>query len=144
VALVLSVLVLKADAAPGDYHRVALPQIARQIRSYGRRGWFLGSWSFQYYAERAGLARIDQQALAVRTGDFVVGPYYGGNSTMPETLQRVCAFVVNLPGPPAPFGVLTMHPAGAGFYASVAGPLPFWRSHHPVEGILIWEVVKDP
>ncbi len=143
-ALVLSVLVLKADAAPGDYHRLALPQIARQIRGYGQRGWFLGSWSFQYYAERAGLVRVDQQALAVRTGDFVVGPYYGGNSTMPEALQRICAFIVNIPGPHAPFGVLTMHPAGAGFYASVAGPLPFWRGHHPVEGILIWQVVKDP
>ncbi len=143
-ALVVSVLLLKADAAPGNYHRVALPQIARQIQAHGGRGWFLGSWSFQYYAERAGLVRVDQRALAVRAGDFVIVPYYGANSGIPQALERLSVFIANLPGPDAPLGVLTMHGAGAGFYTSMAGPLPFWRGRHPVEGILIWQVVKDP
>ncbi|MBI1847507.1 MAG: hypothetical protein HYR86_11110, partial [Candidatus Rokubacteria bacterium] len=144
VACGASILLLPADAAPGNYHRLAVPQIARQIAAQGGRGWLLGAWSLQYYGERAGLVRVDERALAVRAGDVVVGPYYAANRAMPAALERSTVFVAHFPGPEAPYALLTLHGAGAGFYTSQAGPLPFWRAHYPVEGIMIWRVLGPP
>ena len=138
-ALVASV-VLWADSFPGEIYRRALPDIAAQARAEGRRGYFVGAWGFQYYAERVGFDRLDART-AVRPGDLIVQPYYAANNQLPRAIANRVREAADIPAPAPPFGVHTMNlNIGAGFHASAFGPLPYVRAHLPAEGIKVWLV----
>lgn len=141
VALALATVLLRSDTAAADFHRERLPVIARELASAGVRGRVLGAWSFQYYGERAGLARLDLLAPELRPGDVVLNPYFAANSAMPPALKARLEPVRTERGP-APLLRLQTVSVGAGFYSSVWGPLPFWIGE-TVEGVNVWRVARD-
>jgi hypothetical protein len=144
LALAVSAGVLRADGYAGEFYRRAVPQIAAQARAEGRRGLFVGAWGFQHYAERAGLARLNVDTPALVAGDIVLQPYYAANRELPRALAGRLERVANIAGPPPPLGIHTMNiNAGAGFYSSVYGPLPFFPAHLPSEGLIVWRVRGD-
>lgn len=140
VSTVVGFAVLRADSFAGEIYRRALPDIAVQARAEGRRGYFVGAWGFQYYAERAGFERLDARR-AVRPGDLIVQPYYAANNQLPPTIANRVEQAADIPAPAPPFDLHTMNlNVGAGFHASAFGPLPYVRAHLPAEGIKVWLV----
>jgi hypothetical protein len=141
--LVAAIVVLRADGFPGELYRRALPALAAQARSDGRRAYFVGAWGFHYYAEQAGLPRLDTKGPAPRVGDLIFQSYYAGNNELPPTLVPRLREVGNVAAPAPPFGLHTMNiNVGAGFHSTVFGPLPYFRAHLPAEGVIVWQVVR--
>jgi hypothetical protein len=86
-----------------------------------RRLWFQGHWGFQYYMEQDGATALDLQHLQLTQGDHIAMP--SGNSNvypLKEPVTELDTFSV-------PYSFLTTmdKQSGAGFYASLWGPLPF-------------------
>ena len=141
VTLAFGALLLRADGYAGDFHRRAASAIVEQ--SSGRRVFFLGGWGFQHYAERAGMRRLDSREPHVSPGDLIVQPYYTTNNHVPAMIAPRLARVGNLAAAMPTLGLQTMNPqAGAGFYSSLYGPLPFFAARLPADGAVIF-VVKE-
>ncbi|HEY2081716.1 MAG TPA: glycosyltransferase family 39 protein [Verrucomicrobiae bacterium] len=110
-----------------DYFLALAPQAAAGAvhSTYGNgshRLWFQGHWGFQYYMEKDGATALDLQHLQLTQGDYIAMP--SGNSNvypLKEPVTELETFSV------PPFGCLTTmdKETGAGFYASLWGPLPF-------------------
>ena len=136
-------IVLHADALPGEIHRAILPAVAEQAAAAGQQAHFVGGWGFYYYAERAGMRRLDQRAPASRAGDLIVEPYYTANNDLPKPLASRLQLVTDIAGPAPPLGVHTMNSwVGAGFYSSIFGPLPFAVGDGPAEGVRVWRQIE--
>jgi 4-amino-4-deoxy-L-arabinose transferase-like glycosyltransferase len=113
--------------AVADYFLAVESQVAAEVvhSAYGGKGhrlWFQGHWGFQYYMEKNGATALDLQHLKLTEGDYIAMP--SGNSNvypLKEPVTELDTFSV------APFGGLTImdRQTGAGFHASVWGPLPF-------------------
>jgi hypothetical protein len=110
-----------------DYSFAVAPQVAaRAVNSvYGNstnRLWFQGHWGFQYYMERAGATALDLQHLHLTEGDHIAMPSENSNIyPLKEPVTELETFTVPISG-----WVSTMNKeTGAGFYASMWGPLPF-------------------
>jgi 4-amino-4-deoxy-L-arabinose transferase-like glycosyltransferase len=110
-----------------DYLSAIGPQVAAGAihSAYGdgsHRLWFQGHWGFQYYMEKNGATALDLQHLQLAPGDYIAMPT--GNSNvypLKEPVAELETFSVPLAG-----GMTTMdRQTGAGFYASMWGPLPF-------------------
>ena len=135
--LALGIVVLFADGRAGDFHRRAVPAIVRQAG--GREIRFLGGWGFQHYAEQAGLHRVDARAPDLRPWELIVQPYYTTNNRIPAALDGRLKRVGNVAAAMPALGVQTMNPqAGAGFYSSVYGPLPFFPARLPADGVAVF------
>ena len=114
--------------ALADYFSAAAPQsLASAVQSLHpgsseHRLCFQGHWGFQYYMQKNGATALDLQHLQLKQGDYIAMP--SGNSNV-YPLKEPVAQLETLSAPP--FGSLaTMDKqTGAGFYASMWGPLPF-------------------
>jgi hypothetical protein len=144
LALVVSVTLLLADSAVGDFYRRAIPVVVKTVAARERGTvHFVGAWGFQHYAERAGLTKVNGDAPGVERGDLVLQPYYAANRDLPGDLEDRLEEHGRLTGPRPPLDVHTMNiNVAAGFYSSAYGPLPFTRARLPLEGILVWRVTK--
>ena len=124
----------------------AVRQSARQVWArYGhatRPLWFQGHWGFQYYLEALGASALDLEHSVADPGDHLAIPRNNSNlfdpnrfSANPQklTLRETLMF----PGP----SLLTTwnETLGAGFYASVWGPLPFVFGRVPPESVAIYD-----
>jgi len=119
--------VLAIWVTTADYFFASAPPIAaRAIQSaYGdknHRIWFQGHWGFQYYMQQNGATPLDLQKLGLTEGDYVAMPS-GNSNVYPLKEPMVELETFSIP----PFGSLTTmnEDAGAGFYASLWGALPF-------------------
>jgi hypothetical protein len=136
--IAVAVIVLRADALPGEIHRSIVPAIATQAAADGRQAYFVGGWGFYYYAERAGMRRLDLRAPASRRGDLIVEPYYVANNEIPAELEKRTHVVGDIAGPAPPFFLHTMNSwVGAAFYSTIFGPLPFAVGDRPAEGVRV-------
>ena len=143
VALLSAFALVRADSFAGEIYRRAIPAVAAQARSEGRKVYFVGAWGFQHYAEAAGFERLDAGGSAPPPGVLVLQPYYAGNNELPPPLIPRLRQVADLPAPAPPLDLHTMNiNVGAGYHASAFGPLPFVRAHLPAEGIKVWLVVR--
>jgi hypothetical protein len=141
VSLLAAIVVLRADDFAGELPRRALPKLGAQMRAEGRRPWFVGAWGFQYYAEAAGLERVDTRGAVPKTGDLILQPYYAANNQLPPMLAGRLREVGEVTAPAPPLGLHTMNlNVAAGYHSSAYGPLPYFRAHLPAEGIKIWVV----
>jgi hypothetical protein len=110
----------------GDFQLAATARDASslvQAKAQGRTVRFEGHWGFQYYMESWGAKPLDVVAMDFAPGDVVAIAY---NNTQIVGLPR------SKTGPTDRFEVGSALPAstmrsqaGAGFYASVFGPLPY-------------------
>lgn len=110
-----------------DYSFAAAPQVAaRAVHSAydgkNQRLWFQGHWGFQYYMEKDGATALDLQHLQLTQGDYIAMPSDNSNVyPLKEPVAELETFSVPTLGQ-----LTTMNKqSGAGFYASMWGPLPF-------------------
>src|SRR5262249_9632320 len=84
-ATALSAIVLvSADASLGDFHRSLGGTLSRVAQANAGQTFFSGSWGFQYYAERAGLRRLDLLRDRTRPGDLIAITDYVTTAVIPE------------------------------------------------------------
>ena len=123
LAAALSLMLTRADARLAETNRRAAEQLWIQYHQPGNTVWFEGHWGFQYYLEKAGGKAIDLNDPKKASGDILIIPANASNLYEPPMdLVRLLAKVDYLPDAHC----ATMNNlAGAGFYASVHGPLPF-------------------
>jgi 4-amino-4-deoxy-L-arabinose transferase-like glycosyltransferase len=118
----------------------AVRRCAEQICArYGRETgtlWFQGHWGFQYYMQSFGASALDVKHSPLRPGDDLVVPSNNTNLLPPNPERAELLEVLTVPGPR---WLTTWNTAtGAGFYASVWGPLPFAFGRVPPEGASVY------
>src|SRR5262249_54556590 len=110
--------------------------------------YFEGHWGFQYYMQRFGAKPADIRNSPFRSGDVVIIPENTTNSFGPPpnfllSDEKIINFELD-----QRFATMSQ-PLGAGFYASVWGPLPFSFGTVPPERYLVARLVpiaehRDP
>ena len=123
----LAGMALALAIAAGDYAQARAPQTAARAVNvaYGadtHRLWFQGHWGFQYYMEKHGATPLDLKHLQLSSGDYIAMPSDNSNVyPLKEPVVELKTFSV-----PVRSWFSTMNrQTGAGFYASLWGPLPF-------------------
>jgi len=115
---------------------VAVRQSALQTyERYGKGGqsvWFQGHWGFQYYLAELGGQAQDKRHPGFRDGDVLAVPLNNTNLDPPAAPRD--AFYVNGPRFLTDMNLY----AGAGFYSSADGPLPFIFGHVPPENVAVY------
>jgi hypothetical protein len=133
----LALLTARADFQLAD----AVRQSARQVwAKYGQTTkplWFQGHWGFQYYLEAQGALALDFKRSVVNPGDHFAIPRNNSNLLFPDPKKVTLREIVMVPGPA--WLATWNETIGAGFYASVWGPLPFVFGRVPPEGVAVYD-----
>ena len=139
----LSFAAVWSDARLANSAREAAAIISAEFRDSQHPMYFEGHWGFQYYMQRAGAKPTDVRKTVFHAGDILVIPENTTNSFGPPrgfVLSDIKMLGFDLPQP-----VATMsQPLGAGFYASVWGPLPFAFGRVPPERYLVARLAPVP
>ncbi len=120
--MALAIWVAFADFSFASASQTAAEAVDGAYGKGNHRAWFQGHWGFQYYMEKGGATALDLQHLKLSEGDYIAMPSHNSN------IQALKEPVVELDTFSVPFsGCLTTmnRETGAGFYASLWGPLPF-------------------
>jgi len=132
--------VLAIWVAAADYSFALTPRTsARAVTSaYGvdtHRLWFQGHWGFQYYMQKYGATPMDLQHVQIAPGDYIAMPSHNSNVyPMKKGVTELNTFFVPVRG-----WLSTMNgDTGAGFYASLWGPLPFAFGAAPPQTVTIF------
>jgi hypothetical protein len=136
IGLAASALLALLVAGSDFVLAVAVRQSARQTyERYGHGGqtvWFQGHWGFQYYLAEMGGQAQDKRHPGFRDGDVLAVPLNNTNLDPPAAPRD--AFYVNGPQFLTDMNLY----AGAGFYSSSDGPLPFIFGHVPPENVAVF------
>ncbi len=101
--------------------------------------WFQGHWGFQYYMAAHGFRALDLGNSKLPVGQLVVQP---GNNTnvfpLPKTYVRLVGSLVE----PPHFVAVMDRDAGAGFYTSLWGPLPYAFGGARPDRTTVLEVIR--
>jgi hypothetical protein len=138
---VLALLVARADFLLAEAVRQSAGEVAAKYERGRGTLWFQGHWGFQYYMDASGASAMDSEHFALKSGDNLVLPMnntglFPVNSGI-TTLREIIA--VSSPRLLATWNAK----AGAGFYASTEGPLPFAIGNVPLENVFVF-AVKTP
>ena len=132
----LSLLVARADFLLARAVRESARETCGKWRAGGRTLWFQGHWGFQYYMEKSGAMAIDLANPAVKIGDTFVVP--ANNTDFRPPKLDTAALRKTLPSPSPRLLTTWSLATGAGFYASVWGPLPFAFGRVPPEDVAVY------
>jgi 4-amino-4-deoxy-L-arabinose transferase-like glycosyltransferase len=135
----LALLVAWADHGLAGSAREASRQAAAWAGP--RTLWFHGHWGFQYYMERAGARPIDIRRSRLEPGQLVVAPEANTNPVS-FLAGSVAPRAVILPAGAPGFIATLDGRVGAGFYAHVFGPVPFYFGPVPPQRYLLLEVLR--
>lgn len=136
----LSLWITAGDAAFANSARVAADMIHDQTVGHSGTLWFAGHWGFQYYMQQLGAQPYDQKTNLSKPGEILIMP--GNNSNLFEVPSDLITHEIELP---MPRGVTTSNgAAGAGFYSSVWGPLPFSFGPVPPERYSFVRLPQQP
>jgi 4-amino-4-deoxy-L-arabinose transferase-like glycosyltransferase len=139
---VLALLTARADFQLASAVRESARQVWARYGHATRPLWFQGHWGFQYYMDALGASALDLEHSEANPGDHLAIPRNNSNlfdpnrfSANPQKLTPRETLI--FPGP----GLLATwnDTLGAGFYASVWGPLPFVFGRVPPEGVTVYE-----
>jgi hypothetical protein len=128
---VVSLLVTRADASLANAGRDAASSVYLQLHSSVAPVYFEGHWGFQFYMQKLGAKPADLHNDVFHSGDVLVIPENTTNSFGPPPGFGLSGTILEFPLP-RPFTTMSQ-PLGAGFYASVWGPLPFAMGPVPPE-----------
>jgi hypothetical protein len=142
-----SSLVIAAAVAWGDWRlaesaRVAASTLSAQYGSTSGTLWFQGSWGFHHYMEERGGRRTSVGKSVLNPTDVLISP---NNNTLVYKLPDSGGFLTTVETLSLPVAswVSTMSPqAGAGFYTSLWGPLPYVFGATPPEIYVVQKVEK--
>jgi Dolichyl-phosphate-mannose-protein mannosyltransferase len=121
-ALALALVVASEDQQMAESAKRAADTVRARYGDHPGTVWFQGHWGFQYYMEAYGFRALDRSRLQANAGDLIVRPRYNTNlfAMNERRLRPVGSFVE----PPRFVAVMDLD-AGAGFYSSLSGPLPY-------------------
>jgi 4-amino-4-deoxy-L-arabinose transferase-like glycosyltransferase len=145
LSLALSLLLAWADAIQADAYRRAATLVAREIGAQPGNRWFVGQWGLQHYLEREGFRAVVPPTYGraeLAEGDWVASARNVAQIDVSRDLQtyrmrRTFTFEQRhwLP-------LRTTNPdAGAGFYSSHYGYVPFAWSRLPFEQVQLGRVL---
>jgi hypothetical protein len=119
----VSLWVARADVNLANVSRDAATQLYQQHAKETAGLYFEGHWGFQYYMEKLGGHPADLRTTPFRAGDIVIIPENATNTFGPPPGFTLTGTIATFE---VPSSLAAMsQPLGAGFYASVWGPLPF-------------------
>ena len=136
----ISLWVSAGDAALANTARAAANYVHQKTRDDSSAVWFQGRWGFEYYMQNFGARPLEPDVYRCKFGDLIVLPLY--NTALAPVAMKVTAkesvdFAIHT-------GVTTMNPdAGAGFYFSGWGPLPFVFGTVPTQRYFMARVVQE-
>jgi hypothetical protein len=136
----LALLVARSDFLLAAAVRQSAQQVCARFGQGRSVLFFQGHWGFQYYMEAQGASALDVKHSRLQAGDCLAVPanntsLFTVNSEV-LTLREVAAVTV-----PGPHWLTTWSaPAGAGFYASVQGPLPFAFGPVSPENVIVYDL----
>lgn len=137
----ISLWVAAADTALANTARLAANYIHEKTKGDSHTVWFEGRWGFEYYMEQFGARPVEPEADQCKFGDLVVIPKYNTalfKFPLKTTQAEIVDFDVHT-------WVTAMNPdAGAGFYFSGWGPLPFVFGEVPAQRYLMARVLHNP
>jgi hypothetical protein len=132
---VLALMVTRADFLFAKAVRESAQQTYVKYGKGGERFWFQGHWGFQYYMEALGASPLDEAHSLLKRGDTVAAPVNNTNFLPLKPDLAVLRELITVPGP---YMLTTMKgEVGAGFYASLRGPLPFAFGFAPPEVVVV-------
>ncbi|HTC47056.1 MAG TPA: glycosyltransferase family 39 protein [Candidatus Aquilonibacter sp.] len=137
-ALGISLWLAASDAALAYSARQAAREIAGRHTVAQCGLFFNGHWGFQYYMQQLGAEPVDMRKNNLRGGDTIVQPKNNVNTwpVAPQFVASTDLLEINVN-----YGITVLNiNADAGFYASVAGPLPFSFGPTPVERYTIYHL----
>ena len=130
-AWLVCMMVSWADYCLAETARSAAIQISRAYSGSKKPLLFQGHWGFQYYMEMNGGTAYDRKKTAIRPGDIMVIPENNTNA-FPEIMAQGTPLQV-LQFAPLSFITTMNYNAGAGYYSSSFGSLPFLIDKVPEE-----------
>lgn len=136
---IVSLAVAQGDMAIADTARTAANFVREKTRGESGAVWFEGRWGFEYYMLQMGAQPLIKGAADAKFGDLAVIPKYNTSVftfTGKTTGEQVVDFDPHS-------WVTAMNPdAGAGFYFSGWGPLPFVFGHAPSQTYFMARIVR--
>ena len=128
LSAVISLLLVQADCGMADNLRATAIHLGAKYRLPGKTTWFSDHWGFQYYIEPLGANAVDYKAPKYSPGDILIVTYNARNfrcedfsSNPPNQLRLIETGEIT-----GKEVVSTIDPgAGAGFYSTSVGTLPF-------------------
>jgi len=128
--------VTRSDFLLATAVRRCAEQICSRYRHRPGMLWFQGHWGFEYYMQSFGASALDLKDSSLKPGDGLVLPSNNTNPLPPNPEKTELMETLTIPGP---HWLTTWNTAtGAGFYASVWGPLPFAFGPVPPEGASVY------
>ncbi len=138
----LSLAAASADSELANSARNAAAFIHSQSPGGSSNTYFEGHWGFQYYMQSYGAQPVDVHSFLFTPGVVIVIPENNTNIFGVPPGILALQQVIEVKTDP---WIATMSPAvGAGFYASVWGPLPFAFGAVPPERYHIVTLTSDP
>jgi len=131
----LALLVARADCLMAVAVRKSAQEVCARCKPADGTLWFQGHWGFQFYMEAGGAHPFDIKHSSLKPWDNLALP--ANNTILQPNLNRMISRgTLFVPGP----HLLTTwsQSTGAGFYASVWGPLPFAFGRVPPEGASVY------
>jgi hypothetical protein len=133
----LSLLILLAARDLAETQRRAVADLIVPHTKVYERVWFSGHWGFQWYAEKAGARPVTLGPPSPQRGDIIVVsdidlPRFPAAWTARQVIQRVTY--------PNAFGCVMDMQAGAGFFSSVWGFLPWAPGSGEANTFEVWRV----
>lgn len=123
-AAVIALSVTWADTSLANCQRLAARIIHAEFSEYPHTIWFQGHWGFQYYMESFGAKALDFKSSVIKQGDIVIIPLNNTNLGLKPFREHV-HLVEKKQLMPCSWLETMSTEAGAGFYSSIFGPLPF-------------------
>jgi 4-amino-4-deoxy-L-arabinose transferase-like glycosyltransferase len=139
-AFIISIAITWADYRLASAVQEAAVYSARSFKSSGNALWLQGAWGFQYYMQRYGANRLVINESMLQRGDWLVIPTNNSN-IFPVPQDRFKVVEIKEFETVSWASVLSRL-AGAGFYTSMAGSLPYTIGQGHPEVYYILEVVK--
>ncbi|MBW2413856.1 MAG: glycosyltransferase family 39 protein [Deltaproteobacteria bacterium] len=139
LGLCAGLVVAEADAALANAARRAAREITQVWAPQAPRVVFQGAWGFQQYMQQAGAERLHIDGMQLRPGDVIVTP--GTNTNLVELPSEIQTLLEVRHFPSGRFAATLSPERGAGFYASLWGPLPFVFGPAPPERYRVTRVV---
>jgi 4-amino-4-deoxy-L-arabinose transferase-like glycosyltransferase len=129
--LAVSLLLASADATLANSARDGAQLAYRRAKSEQNRVFFTGHWGFQYYMQALGARPVDNLKGEVTTDDVLVQPENNTDlySFSPDIVDSAEPIEIQV----SPWVIPQRREMGAGFFASVFGPLPFAFGDVPPE-----------
>ena len=132
----LSLLVTHADVELARAVRESAQETCAKLHSPGRNIWFQDHWGFQFYMEEQGALAIDLANPTLKPGDKFALPVNNTHLRSPKLDISAPSEVITVSK--SRFLTTMDGSVGAGFYASLDGPLPFAFGAVPPKRVAIF------